>query len=79
MWKCDESPETGGNKQKTEPGSRVNLMLSLHNAEKQRKKAIVPYENTAVRNRVFGNYLIIISNCKPEQKAKVYFQLRKAT
>lgn len=37
MWKCDESPETGGDKQKTEPGSRVNLMLGLHDAGNKEK------------------------------------------
>ena len=48
MLKYDESPESGGDKQKAVPRSKVNLRAQFAQSRKQRKeKAIVPYENTA--------------------------------
>lgn len=65
MLKYDESPESGAAKLKTEPRSKVNLMLSLHSVKNNEKKKLLLHWKTQQCGTVILQSDLIISHCKP--------------
>lgn len=65
MLKYDESPESGADKLKTEPRSKVNLMLSLHSVKNKEKKKLLFHWKTQQCRTVILQSDLIISHCKP--------------
>lgn len=59
MLKYDQSPESGTDKLKTEPRSKVNLMLSLHSVKTKKRKSYCSIGKHSSVKQLFRSQILL--------------------